>query len=78
MKTWDGRIVCAVTNEANAPLCERTRYHAAVAEFDRLWETGASRRQPERMKELLLVIEPFENASREHSSKGTRHAIRNP
>lgn len=36
------------------------QYHAAVLEFDRLWESGRSRRQPERMKQLLVVIEQFE------------------
>jgi hypothetical protein len=37
-------------------------YHAALAEFDRLWETGQSRGAPERMRELLAVIEAFEQA----------------
>lgn len=37
-------------------------HQAAIAEFDRLWETGQSRRSPERMRELLAVIEAFERA----------------
>ena len=35
-------------------------YHGAVAEFDRLWETGAARSEPERMRQLLQVIDAFE------------------
>ncbi|MCS0632235.1 hypothetical protein NX786_23170 [Telluria mixta] len=38
------------------------QYQAAVLEFDRLWESGGSRRQPERMKRLLALIEQFEEA----------------
>ena len=38
-------------------------YHGAVAEFDRLWETGAARREPERMQQLLQVIDAVEAAS---------------
>lgn len=38
----------------------RSTYRAAVAEFDRLWESGAARTQPQRMRELLQVIESFE------------------
>lgn len=37
-------------------------YRAAVTEFDRLWETGAAGRQPERMRQLLQVIDAFEGA----------------
>jgi hypothetical protein len=37
-------------------------YHGAVAEFDRLWETGAARREPERMRQLLQVIDAVEAA----------------
>ena len=37
-------------------------YQAAVAEFDRLWETGAACRQPERMRRLLQVIDAVEGA----------------
>lgn len=35
-------------------------YQAAVAEFDRLWETRSGCRQPERMRQLLKVIEAVE------------------
>jgi hypothetical protein len=38
-------------------------YRQAVSEFDRLWESGKSRGHAQRMRELLLVIEAFENAS---------------
>jgi hypothetical protein len=37
-------------------------YRAAVTEFDRLWETGAAGGQPERMRQLLLVIDAVEAA----------------
>lgn len=37
-------------------------YRAAVAEFDHLWETGLSKRQPEKMRQLLRAIESFEEA----------------
>lgn len=37
-------------------------YRAAVAEFDRLWETCAACRQPERMRQLLDVIDAVESA----------------
>jgi hypothetical protein len=37
-------------------------YRAAVTEFDRLWETGAAGRQPERMRLLLQVIDAVEAA----------------
>ncbi|MFC5458931.1 hypothetical protein [Massilia niabensis] len=37
-------------------------YQAAVAEFDRLWETGAACREPERMRQLLQVIDAVEGA----------------
>jgi hypothetical protein len=37
-------------------------YRAAVTEFDRLWETGAAGRQPERMQQLLQVIDAVEVA----------------
>jgi hypothetical protein len=73
-----GHSIALVAHEARARSCEQPVYDEAVAEFDRLWETGASRLQPERMKELLIVIEAFENASREDSLKGIRHATRNP
>jgi hypothetical protein len=37
-------------------------YQAAVAEFDRLWETCAAKQHPERMMELLDVIEDYEQS----------------
>ena len=37
-------------------------YRAAVTEFDRLWESGAAGRQPERMQQLLQVIDAVEAA----------------
>jgi hypothetical protein len=37
-------------------------YRAAVTEFDRLWESGAAGRQPERMRQLLQVIDAVEAA----------------
>jgi len=37
-------------------------YRAAVSEFDRLWESGAACRQPERMQQLLQVIDAVEAA----------------
>lgn len=37
-------------------------YRAAVTEFDMLWETGAAGRQPERMQQLLQVIDAVEAA----------------
>jgi len=40
----------------------QAEYHAAVTEFDRLWETGAAGRQPERMQQLLQVIDAVEAA----------------
>ena len=40
----------------------RPDYRAAVTEFDRLWETGAAGRQPERMQQLLQVIDAVEAA----------------
>ena len=46
-----------------AALClEPFDYHAAVAEFDLLWETCAGRRQPERMRQLLKIIDAVEGA----------------
>jgi hypothetical protein len=39
------------------------QYRAAVLEFDRLWESGRSRGQPERMKRLLVLIEQSEEES---------------
>jgi hypothetical protein len=41
----------------------KLEYQTAVAEFDRLWETGAARREPERMRQLLQVIDAVEAAS---------------
>jgi hypothetical protein len=38
----------------------RAAYHAAVAEFDRLWETGKAKQFAERMRQLLTVIDAFE------------------
>jgi hypothetical protein len=52
----------------------RARYRAALVEFDRLWESGASRQQPERMKQLLGSIEAFERMPVESSLKGTAYA----
>lgn len=37
-------------------------YRAAVSEFDRLWESGAAGRHPERMQQLLQVIDAVEAA----------------
>lgn len=37
-------------------------YRAAVMEFDRLWESGAAGHQPERMQQLLQVIDAVEAA----------------
>ena len=37
-------------------------YRAAVTEFDLLWESGAAGRQPERMRQLLQVIDAVEAA----------------
>lgn len=56
------------------PAAEASVYRQAVQEFDRLWETGGSRRQPQRMRALLLFIEEFENASPAHSVEGTNDA----
>ena len=44
-------------------------YRAAVAEFDRLWETCAGCRQPERMRQLLQVIDAVEGAPAAHPSE---------
>lgn len=38
-------------------------YQSAIVEFDRLWETGASKEQPERMMQLLEVIEGYERSA---------------
>lgn len=35
-------------------------YETAIIEFDRLWETGRSKAQPEIMRRLLEVIEAHE------------------
>lgn len=37
-------------------------YQRAIVEFDRLWETGASKQWPERMMQLLNVIEDYEQS----------------
>lgn len=58
------------------PTC-RPGYRQALAEFDRLWETGESKRRPQRMRELLCLIEAFENASRVHLIEGVNHAVCN-
>jgi hypothetical protein len=50
------------------------QYRAAIAEFDKLWETGASKRQPERMKRLLDAIEAYEHAPQQRPSKEIQHA----
>jgi hypothetical protein len=49
-------------------------YSAAVTEFDRLWETGAAGRQPERMRQLLQVIDAVEAASMHPRSLVGAHA----
>lgn len=56
------------------PAAEASVYRQAVQEFDRLWETGGSRRQPQRMQALLLLIEEFENTSHAHPVEGTNNA----
>lgn len=48
----------SVHTKASCP--ELLDYQAAVAEFDRLWQNGSGRCQPERMHRLLLVIEAVE------------------
>jgi hypothetical protein len=55
----------------------RPGYRQALAEFDRLWETGESKRRPQRMRELLSLIEAFEGASQVHSIEGVNHAVCN-
>jgi len=40
-----------------------SQYRAAVLEFDRLWYSGRSKRQPGRMKQLLVLIEQFEEGT---------------
>jgi hypothetical protein len=47
-------------NGSQAPT--RARYKAAIAEFDLLWETRAATQCPDRMRQLLIVIEAFEEA----------------
>ena len=55
----------------------RPSHRQALAEFDRLWETGESKRRPQRMRELLSLIEAFENASQMHSTEGVDYAVCN-
>lgn len=45
-------------------------YQAAVTEFDRLWESCAAGRQPQRMQQLLEVIDAVEAASMRSRSVG--------
>jgi hypothetical protein len=55
----------------------RPGYRKALAEFDQLWETGESKRRPQRMRELLSLIEAFENASQVHPIEGVNDAACN-
>lgn len=38
-------------------------YRLAIEEFDHLWESGATGWKQQRMRELLELIEPFENGN---------------
>ena len=78
MKHGYARFAGAAAHEGSALPCASIQYRQAVAEFDCLWESGDSKLRPEKMTELLTVIEAFEDASHEHSSKGITHAARNP
>ena len=49
---------------AAARCLEPLDYRSAVAEFDQLWETCAACRQPERMRQLLQVIDAVEGRFR--------------
>jgi hypothetical protein len=46
--------------EAPAASGAQMQYEAAVAEFDRLWETCAAKTSPERMQQLLAIIDAVE------------------
>jgi hypothetical protein len=61
----------------NLPPTRQPKYRQALAEFDRLWETGESKRRPQRMRELLFLIEASENASQVHSTEGANNAVCN-
>jgi hypothetical protein len=50
----------------------KSRYRQALAEFDRLWQTGESTLRPQRMRALLLLIEACENASHDHAIEGNK------
>lgn len=41
----------------------------AIAEFDRLWESGQSKHVPHRMRELLALMEPEDNGPSERFIK---------
>jgi hypothetical protein len=62
---------------SSLPSAHRSKYRQALAEFDRLWETGESKRWPHRMRELLVLIEAAENASHVHSIEGVNNAVCN-
>ena len=51
-------------------------YWAVILEFDQLWESGASRHQPEKMQQLLGSIEAFDMALGGSSLKGVEYAPR--
>jgi hypothetical protein len=59
------------------PPVRQPAYRQATAEFDRLWESGESKRQPQRMRELLSLIEAFESAPRPYVNEGINHATCN-
>jgi len=52
------------SSEGSVSVAEPSTYRQEVHEFDRLWETGGSRRQPRRMRQLLFLIEKFEMSER--------------
>lgn len=49
-------------NETGTLAHRRAKYQMAIVEFDQLWETGASKPRPERMMQLLDVIERYEQS----------------
>jgi hypothetical protein len=47
------------------PVATIAEYSLAIEEFDRLWETGTTQEQQQRMADLLIQIELFEMTRRE-------------
>jgi len=59
------------------PPVRQPAYRQALAEFDRLWESGESKQQPRRMRELLGLIEAFESIPHKSAKEGINDATCN-